>query len=252
MTDAHTHIGQYYDLYTNPEGLVAFLDLVGVSRFAVSSTTTCEENYSKVISEIKGLIGIVGERVIPVLWITPEMIRSWEVFSMFDQGIDWKCLKIHPQLHPTEWLEGSVYTSLVAAMAAIKGIPLLIHTGETEGCYPRQYEWIIKTRPDVTFILAHGRPIGQTIELMNTYPNVWCDTAFMPTENIVKLCEAGLADRVLWGTDYPIIKHYYPDTDMREYYIHSVKALERKIDSMAFDKITGSNFMRLFNISSND
>ena len=126
FADAHVHLGQFYDFYTNPENLVSFLDSVGVSRFAVSSTTTCEENYGKVIREIKGLIDVAGERVLPVLWITPEMIRSWAVFSMFDQGIEWKCLKVHPQLRPTEWLEGSPLMSLVAAIASIKELPLLI------------------------------------------------------------------------------------------------------------------------------
>ena len=166
LFDAHTHIGQYYDLYTTSEDIITFLYSVGVDKFAVSSTTTCEENYAKVITELKELMSIAADRAYPILWITPKMIRSWAVFSMFDQGIEWKCLKIHPQLHPTEWLEGSPLMSLVASIASIKRLPILIHTGEMDGCYPRQYEWIIKSQPDVTFILAHGRPLDQTIDLM--------------------------------------------------------------------------------------
>ena len=246
MNDSHLHLGHYYDTYTAPASILSFLDSVGVRCSAASSTTTCEEDYHKVISEFKGLLSIAPERVAPVLWVTPKMIRSWSVFSMFDQGIEWKCLKIHPQLHPTEWLEGSPLMSLVAAIASIKGLPLLIHTGEMSGCYPCQHEWIIKARPDVTFILAHGRPIDQTIELMRTYSNVWCDTAFMPTENIVKLCKEGLTDRVLWGSDYPIPKYHYPGTDMKKYYLGLVNELQSRIDEKSFRKITEQNFSKIF------
>ena len=246
MKDSHIHIGHFFDIYTPPEDLVRFLNSVGVDKFAVSSTTTCEEDYKKVIAEFKDLMNIAGERAYPVLWITPEMIRSWAVFSMFDKGIEWKCLKIHPQLHPTEWLEGSPYMSLVASIAAIKRLPLLIHTGEMHGCLPKQFDWIIKERIDVTFILAHGRPIDQTLNLMNRYENVWCDTAFMPTENIVKLCRAGLTDRILWGTDYPIPKYHYPDADMKQYYTSLLEYLRDSVDEESFSKITEKNFTVIF------
>lgn len=246
MTDSHIHIGQYLTNYTTAADLITFLDSVGIDKIAVSSTTTCEEDYAGILCEFKELLRVAGNRAYPVLWITPKMISSWAVFPMFDQGIEWECLKIHPQLHPTEWLEGSALMSLVAAIASIKGLPLLIHTGEMSGCYPCQHEWIIKARPDVTFILAHGRPIDQTIELMRTYSNVWCDTAFMPTENIVKLCKEGLTDRVLWGSDYPIPKYHYPGTDMKKYYLGLVNELQSRIDEESFRKITEQNFSKIF------
>ena len=246
LFDAHTHIGQYYDLYTTSEDIITFLYSVGVDKFAVSSTTTCEENYAKVITELKELMSIAADRAYPILWITPKMIRSWAVFSMFDQGIEWKCLKIHPQLHPTEWLEGSPLMSLVASIASIKRLPILIHTGEMDGCYPRQYEWIIKSQPDVTFILAHGRPLDQTMDLMERYENVWCDTAFMPTENIVKLCRKGLTGHVLWGSDYPIPQHYNPDIDIKDYYNALISDLHQAIDENVFIHITETNFQSLF------
>ena len=246
MKDAHFHVGQYYDVYYSPKEVQSFTVLVGVDCFAVSSTTTCEENYSKVFSEIKELLSIAGRRVFPVLWLTPEMIRTWPVFSLFEQGINWKCLKIHPQLHPTEWGKGSAYLELVASMASIWHIPLLIHTGEMAGCYPFEFDEIISRRSDVTFILAHGRPICQTIEMMKKYPNVWCDTAFMPTENIVKLCKENLSGRVLWGSDYPIPKYYYPDMDMKTYYLDLVQKLKNSVSQEDFEKITHKNFEKLF------
>ena len=65
---------------------------------------------------------------------------------------------------------------------------------------------------------------------MNRYENVWCDTAVMSTENIVKLCNAGLTDHILWGSDYPIPKYHYPDADMKQYYSELVNALRTQVD----------------------
>lgn len=47
ICDSHMHLGQYYDLYTTPKELDAFLEKVGIDAIAVSSTTTCEENFEK-------------------------------------------------------------------------------------------------------------------------------------------------------------------------------------------------------------
>lgn len=244
--DAHIHVGQFRELYESPKELVAFLSSVGVSRFAVSSTTTCEENYRKVIDEFKQLLTIANDSCIPVLWVTPNMIRTWAVFSMFDKGIKWKCLKIHPKLHSTEWGNGSYNINFVASMASALRIPVLIHTGEIAGCYPFDFKEIISRRFDVTFILAHGRPITQTIDIMKEFPNVWCDTAFMPIENIGKLCEEKLSERVLWGTDYPISKYYYPQEDMKTYYLGLLQQLKSTINRDDYERITHQNFERLF------
>ena len=55
ICDSHIHVGQFRDVYTSPEELVAFLDDVGVDKFAVSSTSIWEEDYDKVLHEITGI-----------------------------------------------------------------------------------------------------------------------------------------------------------------------------------------------------
>ena len=246
LFDSHIHFGQFYDLYTSPTELKRFLDSVGVERFAASSTTICEGDYDKVIAETKELADICGSRFLPVLWITQPMLKDGRLDKFMDSGIRWRCLKIHPQLHPTTWINDSHEMKWVVSMASVLQMPLLIHTGEKEGCNPKLYEKPISDFPNVVFILAHGRPINDTLELMKKYPNVWCDTAFMPSENIVKLCDEKLSNHVLWGTDYPIPKYYYPEKDMRTYYFDLVKKLEDSISQDDFELITHRNFEKLF------
>lgn len=246
LFDPHIHFGQFYDLYTSPTELKRFLDSVGVERFAASSTTICEGDYDKVIAETRELADVCGSRFLPVLWITQPMLKDGGLFQLMDAGIRWRCLKIHPQLHPTTWIDDSHEMKWVVSMASVLQMPLLIHTGEKEGCRPKLYEKAVLDFPNVTFILAHGRPVSDTIELMKKYPNVWCDTAFMPTENIVKLCDEKLSNRVLWGTDYPIPKYYYPEKDMRTYYLDLVQKLVDSISQEDFELITHKNFEKLF------
>jgi len=81
---------------------------------------------------------------------------------------------------------------------------------------------------------------------MKKHSNVWTDTAFMPIENIAKLCDEKLSNRILWGTDYPIPKYYYPDMDMRTYYTDLVQQLKDSTSQEDFEAITRQNFERLF------
>lgn len=174
------------------------------------------------------------------------MLKDGGLFQLMDAGIRWRCLKIHPQLHPTTWINDSHEMKWVVSMASVLQMPLLIHTGEKEGCNPKLYEKPISDFPNVVFILAHGRPISDTIELMKKHSNVWCDTAFMPTGNIVKLCDEKMSNRVLWGSDYPIPKYYYPKKDMRTYYLDLVQKLKDSTSQEDFELITYKNFEKLF------
>ena len=194
------------------------MDSVGVERFACSSTTICEGNYEKVLSEMSELVHISENRVFPVLWILPQMLSDDGLLRFINSGIPWRMLKIHPQLHPLSWQCGSRNLQKVVRLDKHLNLPLLIHTGESPGCYPSLFERAIRYNPSVTFILAHGRPLDETISLMQKYPNVLTDTAFMPVEHIAKLCHFGLAHRVLWGTDVPIQRYYSRKEDIVVYY----------------------------------
>lgn len=246
INDAHIHVGQFREIYETPEELVAGMTDVGTEKFAVSSSTICEEDYDKVIREIKELVALASERVVPVMWITPLSLRNGGKDKLLNSGIEWKCVKIHPWLSLGGWDDGSANREAAISIAREQSIPLLIHTGETEGSYPLCFERSIAKHQDVTFILAHGRPINEAIELMWKYKNAWVDTAFMPIENIAKLCKEGLSDRVMWGSDYPIPKYYYPDKEMIASYIDLVQELKCSVSQEDFELITYKNFERLF------
>lgn len=246
FADSHIHVGQFREIYEQPKELVKYLFKVGVTHFAVSSTSICKDNYIKAIAEIREVITLAPSCVFPILWITPLSLQNGGVKLFLDSGINWKCIKIHPWLTPGEWSRDSANIKKAIELSRRMKLPFLIHTGETEGCLPSLFEDVIKENSDIYFILAHGRPISETINLMKKYKNVWTDTAFMPIKHVSLLCQNYLSDRILWGSDYPIPKYYYPDLDICEYYKNLIFQLKQSVNKEDFEKITHINFYNLF------
>lgn len=241
MTDYHTHIGQFYDIYTSPSELIRTMDSVGVERFACSSTTICEGDYDKVLAEMSELQTLAGDRLLPILWIVPQMLHDDGLQRFLDSGIRWRMLKIHPQLHPLEWQCGGTNLQKVLRLAKQMHVPLLIHTGEFAGCYPSLFERAIRYNPSVMFILAHGRPIDETIALLQRYPNVLTDTAFMPVEQIAELCRIGFSRRILWGTDIPIQRYYNRDENLVAHYQNRLIELQNVISPNDYETIMNNH-----------
>lgn len=96
-------------------------------------------------------------------------------------------------------------------------------------------------------ILAHGRPIGETEKLIEAYQNAYVDTAFMAVNDIVRLVNQGLSDKILWGSDCPINEHVYPQFVTSEYLKQSLKALSEQVSEGDFIKITDTNFKKVYN-----
>ncbi len=110
-----------------------------------------------------------------------------------------------------------------------EGKILMFHTGCDPGIWerpqisefsrPRLIEPLIKKYKDVEFILAHSGSysallpkiwFNEAVEIASTYDNVWLDTSavtylFHDVEAVSRLREAGAMDRILFGSDYPVI-----------------------------------------------
>lgn len=248
LIDSHIHVGQYYDLYFSPRYIVRLMDSLGVEKYAVSSTSICEENYGKVLEEIHDMTALSNGKALPVLWITPLMILSGQVEAFLHSGIQWKYLKAHPQLCPELWTADSIYFDFVLTLSRETGLPLLIHTGEKTGCEASRFSSVIERNRDINFILAHGRPSHEAMDLLNQYGNVWIDTAFVEIKEIAGFLQNGFSDRILWGTDLCIPKYFYPTEDMLKYYKDKLDAFREVSSPEQFEQVTFKNAMKLFNL----
>lgn len=216
-----------------------------VNRYLVSSTTTCEENFEKVLHEIEELVWNDEEKVLPVMWITTDSLNG-NIGWLIDSNIKWKCVKVHPFLHPNDWdTRGEQFSEVIDIVTELN-VPLLIHTGKDVCCHAGKYEELIAQNPNINFILAHGCPIGETINLLKRYDNAYSDSAFMPIEDMVKIIDDKLSGKLLWGTDMMIPMHYSPQEDMKEYYLKKLQSFKRICPIADYEKITWQNANSLF------
>lgn len=250
LIDSHTHVGQYFDRYFSPQDISSLMKAVGVDYYAVSSTTMCEENYPKVLDELHELIRLDGDKMIPIMWITPEGLKG-NIAWFLESDIQWKCLKIHPSLHPDKWSIKEGMIDEVVDIARELQVPLLIHTGNEECCHAQIFEPLLMRNPDVMFILAHGRTINEAISLAEIYSNAYLDSAFMPIPDMQQIISHGLSHKLLWGTDMCIPAHFYPNADMRVYYTWHLNELSKICSAAEYERITYHNACKIFNINQN-
>lgn len=83
IIDNHVHVGWYRDGYHSPKEIWEAETAAGVDEICVSSTSTCAELYDIVIEEMIELKRLEGSKVHPILWITPQMLKSEEIDKMF-------------------------------------------------------------------------------------------------------------------------------------------------------------------------
>lgn len=247
LIDTHIHIGQFNDQYYSPAYVSKLMADIGAEYYAVSSTSTCEENYPKVISELTELIQMDGNKVLPIMWVTPNELEK-NVAFLLRTAIKWRCIKVHPELHPNDWEPlGGQFTYGLNIASALE-LPILIHTGYNKCCQCGKYRKLIELHPQNTFILAHGRPIDDAIRLLSPFENVYVDTAFMPLDDIKKIIDSGLSHKILWGTDMCIPHFFDTKLDLVKYYKDKLSGLKAISTDSQYIAITSRNAMDVFNL----
>ncbi len=203
IIDNHVHVGWFRDGYHSPAEICNTELEAGVDEICVSSTSTCAELYDLVVDEMLELKSLAGDKVHPILWVTPQMLTDNHLEQMLSASVAWEGVKIHPRAHPA-WVEDKLLTAKVAELATSLKVPMLIHTDEDHSANAETYEYLYETHPEQLFILAHGKPLDQILRLLPKYKNLVVDTAFMDIKHIQKICSEGHANRVIFGTDAPI------------------------------------------------
>lgn len=247
LIDTHFHVGQFYQCYFAPSTIHELMEQLGIDFYAVSSTTQCEENYPKVLSEMKELIHLDGSKVLPIMWITPEALQG-NIAWYLESDIKWRMLKIHPFLHKNKWYPNDSLLKEVIDISKELELPILIHTGEDEYCQAGNFENVIADNFNTTFILAHGRPLDQAIMLVKKYKNALVDSAFMPIDDMKRLICEGFSNKLLWGTDMCIPKHFNKHLDMVAYYKAKLQAFREVCTLEQYEQVSFNNAIKLFNL----
>lgn len=240
ICDCHVHYGQFREKYHSAEYVMQQLAVVGIRRACVMPTGFySRKEFFECLEEMKKF---PLETFDSFLWLSPRILRWFSVEKFFKLH-DFKAIKIHFVAHP-EWYFNQGKIDEVADFAAEAGVPLMFHTGDFYFCEPKVFEPICRRHPKTTFVFAHARPVGQTIDAMKRNQNIWADTAFTPIEDVKKLVEEGFSDRILWGTDFPI---FAATEDARTRYTARVAEFQATISNDNLEKIMWGNYLRIFN-----
>lgn len=238
LIDIHVHVGNFNDgLYFSPEEISQDMKALNVERYYFSSTSTGNIPFRYVRREIEELVACSEGRAVPFLWVSPGMLKHSRDLSAY-LFREFAGIKIHGL---QGWNPDGKPLRRVMAIAGDKGLPVMLHTGEYDSCRAGAYMGICREFPEVRIILAHGRPVGECVAVMRECPNVWADTAFMPVKDILTLRDCGLLGRVVWGSDYPVIR-YFSRTPARQYYRRRIKAVIKTLGIDDYTRITHTNY----------
>ena len=246
MTDNHVHIGWYSDGYHSPKEVWHSAMAAGIDGMAVSSTSTCAEMYKLVVREMRELIRLGGSRIHPILWLTPRMFHTncrWALPYMIHSKIRWQGVKMHWLAHK-EWYYNRKLLHNALEFANWLNVPVLLHTGDFKECKAGVYKDVCLRYDHLVFVLAHGRPLEETEDVLTTCPNTYVDTAFMPVTHVIELAEAGFANRILYGSDAPINQLFYEDLSTAEYIRNSISELRNALGNDLYQTIMSNQLYK--------
>ena len=129
--------------------------------------------------------------------------------EFISESVFYEGFKIHPRAQNWDFSDDATFelTERVFSFAEQNKLRILIHTGESENDFPRKFEPFIAKYSKCIIQLAHIKKIDEAIYMLNNYSNVVFDTAFSNQENILKIQNKGFANRLVYGSDFPIKDH---------------------------------------------
>lgn len=152
-------------------------------------------------------------RMIPVVNVPAGTVRPSQTLKKFHKN-GAKVLKIHPAADG-EGPGCSRYKSLLKTAADL-GMPVILHTGCVHSSFlykdpemgrVEKFEPWFKQYPKTRFVLAHMNfhDPQQALDLALEHENLFVDTSWQPAEIIGEATRRIGAERVLFGTDWPLV-----------------------------------------------
>jgi uncharacterized protein len=235
------------DILASPESLLRYLDSEEVERICcINYVSPDVMGFTREVNDwIANFTKDYHDRLIPVGSVNPlhEMDVRSEIRRVLDLGIG--MIKIHP---PHQLFSPNAYRGELWQLAEIyreceeRRVPVMFHTGTS--VFPRArnvfadpmpIDDVAIDFPDLPIILAHaGRPLyGETaLFLARRHRNVYVDLSGIPPKALPQYFPrvAQMADKVLWGTDWPSPGVISPKKNVAEFRAHNFgEAVERKV-----------------------
>ncbi len=241
----------------NPEAVIRFLDENEIEAACLINYVSPDVmGFTREVNEwVANFTSQHRDRLYPVGSVNPlhEIDVRREIRRVLDLGI--RMIKIHP---PHQLFSPNGYRSELWQLAEIyreceeRGVPVMFHTGtsifpKARNTYadPMPIDDVAIDFPKLKIVLAHaGRPMytETAVFLARRHSNVSLDVSGIPPKALLTYLPraAALADKLLWGTDWPSPGVISPKQNVSDFRALGLGAdVERKVLS--------ENARRLFN-----
>ena len=226
------------------EDLISREEKAGVDRFVVQSVATTPHQVASINNFIATEVSKKPEKLIGLGTLHPESedIKG-DVKNLLSLGL--KGVKLHPDIQAFKLDD---YRCLkIYELCEEYNLPVLIHTGDNRYDYsnPNRMVPILETYDKLTVIGAHlgGWSIwDEAVKAYKDFPNFYVDCSssfhYITKETATKIIKTYGADKVLFGTDYPM----WNAADELEF------LLSLPLDEIEIKCILNMNTKKLFNL----
>ena len=214
VIDFHAHIGRWgkYALDDDPETYLRVMDSAGVDRACVNCIQFGDASRGNDL--VAAFVSKHPDRFIGVAYVTPrhpdeaiaELPRAFDELGM-------RFLKLYPD-YLGRPIDDPSYDPIFE-WADSRGIVVMSHSsnvpGGSELTHPARFVGLATRFPGVRWVLAHSgnarQGQEQAVQAARECPNVFLETctSFGEHGTIEFLVEGAGADRVLYGSDMPLM-----------------------------------------------
>lgn len=208
-------VGKFYEIKMSFDGSVkALLKLIrenNVAKSLVHSVATTCHQVTSINNFISQSVKENPDKLVGFATLHPEMEKA-EIEAEIEraEGLGLKGIKLHPDFQDFNIDDKKACDIYEAAEGRL---PILFHTGDYryDRSSPKRLAKILNIFPKLTVIAAHFGGWGEWNKgslCLADYPNVYIDTSSslfaISPKRALEFIRAFTADRVLFGTDYPM------------------------------------------------
>lgn len=208
------HTDEFYSEHSSGTGVVEHLIKTeadsGIDKFIVQSVATTKKQVRKINEFISASVSENSEKLVGLGTIHPESDdMKGDILHLLELGL--KGIKIHPDIQAVA-VDDERFVKAYEVCESLN-VPILMHTGDNRYDYsnPNRLVPILKEFKNLTVIGAHFGGWSIWTEAVKHYANfknfyVDCSSSFhyLQKEQIKALIKEYGANKVLFGTDYPM------------------------------------------------
>ena len=246
IIDFHAHAGNWTNraFPDDPEVYIKQMDITGVDRTCMNCIWFGDANWANNLVHNR-FVSAYPDRFIGVAFVTPHYPEEciYELDRSFDE-LNFKVLKLYPDYYGQS-SDADGYKPIFE-WANQKEIPIMCHgrygTDAPGTTQLKRYEKFTKDYPKIKWVIAHagGGTELDSVKTAKELPNIWLETCGSgnPLYAVSYAVNHGLSDRLLFGSDMPIM----------DYRNQIAKVITADISNDDKKKILGLNAIKLLNL----